>query len=112
MKLFTVREANEIIKELRPLLLPVVEAARRWDSLTPEEAEKMEAQAQWLLKAASESGFIIRDFVNGIVDFPAVTKNGEFVYLCWKVDEPEVMYYHGPEGFRGRRRITPELFAE
>ncbi|AAL63347.1 DUF2203 domain-containing protein [Pyrobaculum aerophilum] len=110
MRLFTLKEANEIIKELRPLLLPVVQTARRWDSLTPQEMEEMERQAEWLLKAAAEMGFIIRDFVNGIVDFPAVTKNGEFVYLCWKVDEPEVMFYHGPEGFRGRRRINPELF--
>ncbi|MEM1663925.1 MAG: DUF2203 family protein [Pyrobaculum sp.] len=110
MKLFTLREANEVIKELRPLLLPVVEAARRWETVTPREAEELERQIQWLIKAAAESGFIIRDFVHGVVDFPAVTKEGEFVYLCWKVDEPEVMYYHGPEGFRGRRKIDPELF--
>lgn len=110
MRIFTLKEANEIIKELRPLLLPVVQAARRWESLTPQEVEEMKRQVEWLLKAAAENGFIIRDFVNGIVDFPAVTKSGEFVYLCWKVDEPEVMFYHGSEGFRGRRRINPELF--
>jgi hypothetical protein len=110
VKLFTIKEANEVVKQLRPLLAPVVEAARRWDELTPEEMEEAERQAQWLLKAASENGFIIRDFVNGIVDFPAVTRDGEFVYLCWKIDEPEVMYYHGPEGFAGRRRIKPGLF--
>jgi hypothetical protein len=34
------------------------------------------------------------------------------VFLCWKIDEPEVAFYHGPEGFRGRRRITPDLFPE
>jgi len=112
VRLFTVREANEVIKELRPLLRPVVEAARRWDSLTPEEMQEMERQADWLLRAAAENGFIIRDFVNGIVDFPARTKDGEVVFLCWKIDEPEVMFYHGPEGFRGRRRITPDLFPE
>jgi len=112
MRLFTVKEANELIKELKPLLLPVVEAARRWDSLTAEEAEEVERQADWLLRAAAENGFIIRDFVNGIVDFPARTKDGEEVFLCWKVDEPEVMFYHGPEGFSGRRRIAPSLFPE
>ncbi len=45
MRFFTVREANEVIRELKPLLLPVVEAARRWDSLTPKEMEEMERQA-------------------------------------------------------------------
>ncbi|MEM1599024.1 MAG: DUF2203 family protein [Pyrobaculum sp.] len=110
MRLYTLREANDAAKILKPLLMPVVEAARRWDRLSPEEAEALERQIDWLQKAAAENGFIIRDFVNGIVDFPAKTKTGEFVYLCWKVDEPEVMFYHGPEGFRGRRRITPELF--
>ena len=112
MRLFTVREANEVIRELKPLLLPVVEAAQRWDSLTPKEKEEMERQVEWLLGAAAENGFIIRDFVNGIVDIPARTKDGEVVFLCWKIDEPEVAFYHGPEGFRGRRRITPDLFPE
>jgi hypothetical protein len=112
MRFFTVREANEVIRELKPLLLPVVEAVRRWDSLTPKEMEEIEKQAEWLLRAAAENGFIIRDFVNGIVDFPARTKDGEVVFLCWKIDEPEVMFYHGPEGFVGRRRITPDLFPE
>jgi Uncharacterized conserved protein len=112
VRLFTVREANEVIRELKHLLLPVVEAARRWDSLTPEEMEEMGRQAEWLLRVAAENGFIIRDFVNGIVDFPARTKDGELVFLSWKIDEPEVAFYHGPEGFRGRRRITPDVFPE
>lgn len=72
MKLLTLRESDEVIKHLRPLLAPIVEAARRWDTLSSE-MEEAERQAQRLLKAASENGFIIRDFVNGIVDFPAAT---------------------------------------
>ena len=74
--------------------------------------EEVERQAKWLLRSAAENGFIIRDFVNGIVDFPARTKDGEVVSLRRKIDEPEVAFYHGPEGFRGRRRITPDVFPE
>ncbi|ABP49903.1 MULTISPECIES: DUF2203 domain-containing protein [Pyrobaculum] len=111
MRYFTLKEANDVVKELRPLLKPVVEAVRRWDSLSEAELRELENQIQWLLRAAESEGFIIRDLGNGIVDFPALTKDGQLVYLCWKVDEPEVMFYHGPEGFRGRRRIRPELFA-
>jgi len=41
----------------------------------------------------------------GLVDFPAMI-DGHKVYLCWKLDEPKVMYYHEiEEGFAGRQAI-------
>jgi hypothetical protein len=44
---------------------------------------------------------------DGLVDFPS-TRNGRQVYLCWKLDEPEVGYWHeANEGFAGRRPLTP-----
>jgi hypothetical protein len=42
----------------------------------------------------------------GLVDFPAMI-DGEEVLLCWRSDEPEVLYYHGLEdGFAGRKKIS------
>lgn len=110
MRYFTVEEANEVVRQLRPILLPIVEALSRWDDLSEEERSAVREQAEWVLRAAENEGFIIRDFSLGLVDFPAVTRSGELVYLCWKVDEPEVMYFHGEEGFVGRRRIDMSLF--
>lgn len=49
---------------------------------------------------------VVRDVVRGLVDFPAV-RDGEEVYLCWLVDEPEIEHWHELDaGFAGRRRLT------
>jgi hypothetical protein len=49
---------------------------------------------------------VVRDLVQGLVDFPAV-RDGEEIYLCWIVDEPEIEHWHGLDaGFAGRRRLT------
>ena len=41
----------------------------------------------------------------GLVDFPAML-NGRLVYLCWKLGEPEVQYWHDLEaGFQGRQPL-------
>lgn len=43
---------------------------------------------------------------HGLVDFPT-TYHGRWVYLCWKVGEREVRYWHEVDGgFDGRREIT------
>ena len=42
----------------------------------------------------------------GLVDFPAAI-DGRTVYLCWRLGEPEVLYWHEIDGgFQGRRRLT------
>jgi len=48
---------------------------------------------------------VVRDAVRGLVDFPAIVE-GEEVYLCWMLDEPEVGHWHEPDaGFAGRRPL-------
>ena len=48
---------------------------------------------------------VVRDLERGIVDFPAVMVGRE-VYLCWRVDEPEISHWHGLEsGFASRRPV-------
>ncbi len=95
---------------MRPILVPIVEALARWDELSDEERAAVEGQAEWVIRAAEREGFIVRDFSMGLIDFPALTRDGKLVYLCWKVDEPEVMYFHGDEGYVGRRRIDRDMF--
>jgi hypothetical protein len=44
----------------------------------------------------------------GLLDFPAM-RFSEPVYLCWKIGEDEIIYWHGlSEGFRGRKLLQPE----
>jgi len=48
---------------------------------------------------------VVRDLVRGLVDFPAV-RDGEEIYLCWLVDEPQIEHWHALDaGFSGRRRL-------
>jgi hypothetical protein len=48
---------------------------------------------------------VVRDVIRGLVDFPAV-RDGEEVYLCWLVDEPEIGWWHDLDaGFGGRQRL-------
>jgi len=43
-----------------------------------------------------------------LVDFPAMV-DGEIVYLCWQLGEPEVRYWHHIEaGFAGRQLLKLE----
>jgi hypothetical protein len=49
---------------------------------------------------------VLRDYDRGLVDFPAI-RDGTEVYLCWLVDDEDVIaYWHEPEaGFAGRRPL-------
>jgi len=52
-----------------------------------------------------ELDVVVRDLERGLIDFPSLLA-GEEIYLCWLLDEPEVVYWHAPEsGFGGRRPL-------
>ncbi|OGU60966.1 MAG: hypothetical protein A2V66_01580 [Ignavibacteria bacterium RBG_13_36_8] len=65
--------------------------------------EEMEAYINEL----KEIGCYYKDwnFLIGLVDFPSII-DGKEVYLCWKSDEEDILYYHGiNEGYAGRKII-------
>jgi Uncharacterized conserved protein (DUF2203) len=48
---------------------------------------------------------VLRDPRQGLVDFPSI-RDGEEVYLCWKLDERSVAWWHEPDaGFAGRQPL-------
>jgi hypothetical protein len=52
------------------------------------------------------AGVILRDLDPGLVDFPARVR-GIPIYLCWRVGEDRVTFWHGlAEGFPGRKPIA------
>jgi len=58
-----------------------------------------------------EIGCHVKDLDIGLVDFPTVFRGVE-VYLCWKLGEPRIAYWHGTdEGFRGRKPIDQDFLA-
>jgi hypothetical protein len=67
--------------------------------------KEMELLVQ-LLKSLDEKGIIVKSLDEGLVDFPHLRENGEEVYLCWKVGEDDIRFWHSiPDGFAGRRSI-------
>ena len=59
----------------------------------------------WIDKI-TEGGVILRDLRTGLIDFPA--RKGDLVYfLCWKLNEPDINYWHLPkDGIIGRRPLV------
>ena len=56
-----------------------------------------------------EIGVLIKDLDIGLIDFPTQF-HGEEVYLCWKLGESGIRFWHGVhEGFRGRKPIDQEF---
>ncbi len=54
-------------------------------------------------------GCVIKDLDSGLLDFPSLFRGTE-VYLCWKLGEPAIEYWHGlEEGFRGRKPIDEDF---
>lgn len=59
-----------------------------------------------VLAQLEEMGCILRDVEMGLVDFPAQA-DGTEVYLCWRLGEEGIHYWHGvDEGYAGRKPIT------
>jgi hypothetical protein len=56
-----------------------------------------------------EYGCVIKDLDIGLVDFPTLFR-GQEVYLCWKMGESGIGYWHGTdEGFAGRKPIDRDF---
>jgi len=54
-------------------------------------------------------GCVIKDLDTGLLDFPTLFRGNE-VYLCWKLGESTIEYWHGvDEGFAGRKAIDQEF---
>jgi hypothetical protein len=48
----------------------------------------------------------LRDISSGLIDFPALA-NGRPVWLCWRLGEAGIAWWHGTdEGFAGRKPLA------
>jgi hypothetical protein len=53
-----------------------------------------------------QTGCLVKDIDVGLVDFPSLV-NDEKVYLCWKLGEERIGYWHGmDEGFASRKPLA------
>jgi hypothetical protein len=110
-RLFTIAQANAEIDALRDRL-PRLRAARLGLIASSERITEAVAGSDWFrhqetLKEEVEylaaRGILLRDPDTGLIDFPA-EREGERVFLCWRLGEDDVAFYHGEHsGFSGRK---------
>jgi len=132
-RLFTLTEAERTRRELEPFLVEAIGARKKLGALEEELAavstrillmggilvpyaklaqKRMEHQAlaeimKTNLEKILSTGCLIKDLDIGLLDFPSVIGNEE-VYLCWKLGEDRIRYYHRQnEGYAGRKPIDP-----
>ncbi len=71
-----------------------------------EQKNRREAAAGALkqsIEKIQEFGCLVKDLDIGLIDFPTLFQ-GQEVYLCWKLGEDGIRFWHGVhEGFRGRK---------
>jgi hypothetical protein len=132
-KLFSLREAERLRAQLEPILIETIELRRKLEevedqlSTLAEQIQRSgglfvryETAARWrmdsnnlqenireALERIHATGCIVKDLDVGLLDFPA-RLNGEAVYLCWRLGEDRIRFYHRQdEGFAGRKPIDP-----
>lgn len=58
-----------------------------------------------------ERGVLVKDLDTGLVDFPTLYR-GQEVYLCWRMDEDDIDFWHGvKDGFAGRKLIDGDFLS-
>jgi hypothetical protein len=117
---FTENEANSLlpslseslqaIQQAREIILAGAEHIRRSASLDGGGAFSQEywdalQDMRRRLEELVDQGIILRDADSGLVDFPT-RREGQEVFLCWRLGEDRVGYWHPPDtGFSGRRPL-------
>jgi hypothetical protein len=71
--------------------------------------ESLVAQLRAALGKFEEHGCLVKDLDSGVLDFPTLLR-GEEVYLCWRLGEPAIAFWHAINaGFRGRQPIDQDF---
>lgn len=129
LRVFTVKEANQLIPSLEGLLVKIrartleiekkeVEIDALELILDPEDEKgekvfKSELEALNALIAGfngfvdeiQKHGCVLKDVEKGLIDFYSVV-DGKVVYLCWQYGEKEIQFWHEiGEGFSSRHPL-------
>jgi hypothetical protein len=116
-KYFTREEAEKTIPLVRQIVTDIINTAKEM-RLVAEDIkgkveedpviQKMAENINGYMKELEELGCVYKDwnFSIGLVDFPAII-NGKEVYLCWRTDEDEILYYHDMDKSFSDRKLIP-----
>ncbi len=122
-KYFTPAEARKTLPLVRNIVRDILQTTREMRLIADEiggiveddeRIKKLAADVTGFLEELEEIGCYYKDtnFQIGLVDFPAMI-NGEEVFLCWRSDESDILYYHEINtGYAGRKLIPPQYFED
>jgi hypothetical protein len=132
-KYFSLTEAERLRVQLEPVLIEAMESRRKLGEaeeqlntlaeriqrsggmlISYEKTARMrldrnrsEEAVRSALEQIQATGCVVKDLDVGLLDFPARINNQE-VYLCWRLGEDRIRFYHGQdEGFSARKPIDP-----
>jgi hypothetical protein len=132
-KLFSLTEAERLRRQIEPMLIEAMNSRRRMGELDAQfgalaeriqrsggllisyestarlrlERNRFEEAVQTTIEQIHATGCIVKDLDVGLLDFPSRI-NEEDVYLCWRLGEDRIRFYHRQdEGFSGRKPIDP-----
>ncbi len=123
LKYFTPVEARKTLPLVKNIVRDILQSTREMRLIAEEinkgidedsRIKKLANDVNGFLNELEEIGCFYKDtnFQIGLVDFPAMI-DGEEVYLCWRSDENDILYYHNiSEGYAGRKLIPPQYFEE
>jgi hypothetical protein len=123
LKYFTPSEAKKTLPLVRKIVKDILDTSREMRLIADEiggkvendpRIQKLADNVESFMKELEEIGCFFKDwnFSIGLVDFPSII-DGKEVFLCWRTDEDDIMYYHEMEtGFAGRKLIPPEELTE
>jgi hypothetical protein len=132
-KLFSLTEAERLRAKLEPTLIEAMESRRKMGELDQQlaaiaeriqrsggmqisyekvaktriERNRLEESIRLALDRIHSTGCVVKDLDVGLLDFPSRINNEE-VFLCWRLGEDRIRFYHRQdEGFAGRKPIDP-----
>ena len=108
MRFWTTDEARAQLPRVRELVEVIRRAALVRAGKHPSDngQRSLLVDAQEAYEELQEGDIILRDATSGLIDFHARGADGVVYYLCWKLGEPELDWWHLPEeGFPGRKRL-------
>lgn len=119
-KYFTPEEARKTLPLVKKIVKDILDSSFQVKTIAEQmgkqaddnpEVQKLFNDINYFMRELEEIGCFYKDwnFSIGLVDFPSIIYDEE-VFLCWRSDEDDVLYYHGiNEGYAGRKRIPAEL---
>jgi hypothetical protein len=137
-KFFTLQQAEKILPDVEAAIREAISAKAEYESAESEwqgvsqriaiqggvrmdrakvmdQKNRREAAAQALQQAierVQDFGCLVKDLDIGLIDFPTLLQ-GQEVYLCWKLGERGIQFWHGvTEGFRGRKPIDSAFLEQ